>query len=125
MVTVGNYEIVFCQNLMIPKGDSVLIAQDDGKGNDFKIRLKFEEDEKPDGEDKRKPTFSAEPDDECGNLIFRNWNRPLGSSFQEPIPIGIMDTGRELSILASVALSNDIYRAEIQFMLALEEAQDD
>ena len=126
MITIGNYEVVFSQHLLVPKGQTVFIDQDDGMGNDFKVRLKFEEEEKPeDEEDNRKPKFRSEADNDCGVLIFTNWNRQLGSSIQEPIPFAMMDSGRELSILANIAFSGHLYRANIQFMLALEGGKDE
>lgn len=117
MVKIGEYELLMSETLLVPEGDTVEIEYDDGKGNDFKVLIRFEDDlNLTNDKGKPKPLFNVEPHGDCGLLLFKNWKSTLGASFKDPVEFARLDSGSKLSLLAQVSFTGELYRATIQMM---------
>lgn len=117
MIKIGGREVIFSEQLLVPKRESCHIEYDDGKGNNFYLRIEFRESDEKDEKGERVSSFKVEPQPDCGLLVFTNWTGVMGHSFHSPIAIAKMDTNRELFINAHISSNTNTYKAHIQLML--------
>ncbi|AGR00065.1 hypothetical protein MW374_004508 [Vibrio parahaemolyticus] len=117
MIKIGNLEVILSEQLLIPKQEDCYIDYDDGQGNNFALKIKFEETDEKDEKGERASSFRVEPQSDCGLLIFTNWLGVMGRSFNKPVAIGKMETDRELFINAHVSSNANTYKAHFQLML--------
>ncbi|ENM3879632.1 DUF6864 domain-containing function [Vibrio cholerae] len=117
MIKIGSLEVIFSEQLLISKQEECYIDYDDGKGNNFALKIKFEETDEKDEKGERISSFLVEPQSDCGLLTFFNWVGSMGRSFNKPVAIGKMETERELFINAHVSSNANTYKAHVQLML--------
>lgn len=120
MIKIGELTLIQSHTLLVPKGQIVTIElrlDEDDHDEPLLLSLCFKEDE-VNNEKKEKPKSGLQVTGEGKNatITFSNWNKPFGSSLQEPINFAESIEGEEIFILANARSSGAIYELIIQFM---------